>query len=223
MDSFTRRQFLCLGGGALAGVGVGGLVSLTVRGAEAAPPLRPPGALEEGAFLAACIRCGQCVEACPSDTLRLLGLSAGLLAGSPTWSASEAPCTVCQGEDGLLCIEACPTTALAELADGREIRMGMAHIRRGRCLAYNGTMCRACWHACPYPDEALYYDELLRPRIDEEVCIGCGLCEHACPTEPRAVEILPLGVEPVRGGGGRGGRGRGGDGGGGGGHRGGRG
>ena len=29
--------------------------------------LRPPGALPEKDFLAACTRCGQCVQACPYD------------------------------------------------------------------------------------------------------------------------------------------------------------
>ena len=33
--------------------------------------LRPPGALKEKDFLKACIKCGQCVEACPYDTLKL--------------------------------------------------------------------------------------------------------------------------------------------------------
>ena len=33
--------------------------------------LRPPAALKEDDFLATCIKCGMCVEACPFDTLRL--------------------------------------------------------------------------------------------------------------------------------------------------------
>jgi ferredoxin-type protein NapG len=33
--------------------------------------LRPPGALKEDDFLATCIKCGMCVEACPFDTLKL--------------------------------------------------------------------------------------------------------------------------------------------------------
>ena len=33
--------------------------------------LRPPGALSEKDFLATCIKCGMCVEACPFDTLKL--------------------------------------------------------------------------------------------------------------------------------------------------------
>ncbi|MFA6019322.1 MAG: 4Fe-4S binding protein, partial [Rhodospirillales bacterium] len=29
------------------------------------PRLRPPGAIDENEFLAACIKCGQCVQVCP--------------------------------------------------------------------------------------------------------------------------------------------------------------
>ena len=45
-----------------------------LRGAASrgAVPLRPPGALGEADFLAACTRCGQCVAACPFDTLTLI-------------------------------------------------------------------------------------------------------------------------------------------------------
>ena len=47
-----------------------------VRSAQALPAqaLRPPGALPEAEFLAACIRCGLCVRDCPYDTLSLATL-----------------------------------------------------------------------------------------------------------------------------------------------------
>ncbi len=45
--------------------------------------LRPPGAINENAFASACVRCGQCVQACPYDTLKLATLASGLSAGTP--------------------------------------------------------------------------------------------------------------------------------------------
>ena len=207
----TRRQALAMGGGLLAGCGLGGLYlgMDSVASASSGGVLRPPGALDERAFLSACIRCGQCVDACPFGTLRLTDLTVGLKkVGAPTFEASETPCYLCQGYDELLCIEACPTQALGPVADPREVRIGLAVIDQDICLAYNGAMCRACWHACPYPDEAIKYNEMLRPFVCAETCTGCGLCEYACPTETKSI-VIEADAERVHGGHGRRGSGRG--------------
>ena len=60
-----------------AGVcGVGVILGLQQQQAKAKEgvALRPPGALPEKDFLAACTRCGQCVQACPYDMLYLASL-----------------------------------------------------------------------------------------------------------------------------------------------------
>lgn len=188
MDAISRRQFFAVGGGAAIGVGFGlGFTSLH-RTANAQLLLRPPGALDEQDFLAACIRCGQCVEACPTDVLRLTDLEAGRAAATPYFVAAENPCNLCQGHDSMLCIDACPTAALTQLAF-EDVDIGRAHLCKGKCLAYNGTVCRACWQACPYPDDAIQFDERLRPQVRTSHCVGCGLCEYACPTDPKAITI----------------------------------
>lgn len=192
----TRRQAMAMGGGLLAGCALGGVIpgfaAVKIAGANAGGALRPPGALEERSFLAACIRCGQCVDACPFGTLRLTDLTVGLRrAGAPTFEPAQTPCWLCQGYDELKCIEACPTQALGAVEDPRDVRIGLAVIEESTCLAYNGVMCRACWHACPYPDEAIRYNALVQPTVDADACTGCGLCEHACPTEPKSVVIEP--------------------------------
>ena len=54
--------------GGLAAVGIAlGLQQQTARAHGVR--LRPPGALAEEAFARACVRCGQCVQACPYNTL----------------------------------------------------------------------------------------------------------------------------------------------------------
>lgn len=153
--------------------------------------LRPPGALPEEHFLAACLRCGQCVEACPAETLELADLEAGLACGAPFVTTRAVGCNLCAGHDSLLCILACPTDALQPVDDYREVDMGVAIVDRGLCLSWQGTTCRACWHACPYPNEAITLDWKTRPTVVAEACIGCGLCDHVCLTEPSSIRMLP--------------------------------
>ncbi len=182
------RRDVCLA----AGLGIGaGLALVVSTGAEkTSAHLRPPGAGTEAEFLAACIRCSLCVTACTYDTLHLVDLSAGLAAGTPAFDARANPCRLCSDHRTLLCIEACPTGALRDV-EIEDIRIGVARIDRETCLAHQGITCRVCWHACPFPDAALRYDKRLRPEIDADRCIGCGLCEHTCLVEPSAIVIEP--------------------------------
>ena len=33
---------------------------------------------------------------------------------------------------------------------------------------------------------------ILRPRIDEYLCVGCGICQNKCPVRPqRAIRVFP--------------------------------
>ena len=190
----SRRQFVA-GIGVVAGGGAGFVFRQASAGGLGACLLRPPGARPEPDFLAACVRCGQCVEACPFDTLRLaVGARAGIANGTPYLDSREVPCYLCQGYDDLKCITACPTGALGPVADITDIRMGVAVIDEQLCLAYNGTICRTCWHICPFPNQAIVFDQLLRPVVNSEVCIGCGLCDYACPTERSSIPIRPTGA-----------------------------
>ena len=70
--SAARRKFInsvaaAAGGGCLLALGAG-LYSKSTS-ALPAQALRPPGALPEADFLAACVRCGLCVRDCPYDIL----------------------------------------------------------------------------------------------------------------------------------------------------------
>lgn len=185
----TRRRFLL--GTCLAGITA--LSGLEIAALKAAAPalLRPPGALPEKDFLATCIRCGLCLEACPYRTLLLATPSHGVALGTPYIYARRMPCYLCQGYKELKCIAICPTGALRPVATWRKITMGTAVIDRNLCLAWQGILCRACWHACPLPGEAIELDELGRALINAEKCIGCGICEYVCITDPSSITVVP--------------------------------
>ncbi len=202
-----RRRFLldaartaC--GVALFGVGLG---LYGHRAAEANPPhaLRPPGALPERRFLAACLRCGQCVRACPYHTLRLARPEEPVATGTPYFVAREIPCELCENRP---CIRSCPSGALAPtLTDIYQARMGLAVlIDHETCLNFLGLRCDVCYRSCPLLDRAITLDAehnrrsgkhtLFLPVVHSKYCTGCGKCEKACVLDRAAIKVVPRGL-----------------------------
>jgi ferredoxin-type protein NapG len=105
----ARRKFLqsaALGAGMLGLSAAGILPVLARRQAR----LRPPGALEEDDFLAACIKCGQCVQVCPVEAIKLADLTDGFGVGVPYIDSRDQACDF--SCDAVQCVLACPTGAL---------------------------------------------------------------------------------------------------------------
>ncbi len=167
--------------------------------------LRPPGALPEKDFLATCIKCGMCVEACPFDTLKLAKPGDNKPLGTPYFEPRDVPCYMCTD---IPCVPVCPTDALDikkvttnNQLDINKADMGVAVVDTKNCIAYWGIQCDACYRACPLMDVAikLKYEKnertgkhaFLKPIVDSDFCTGCGLCEHACVTEKAAIFVLP--------------------------------
>ncbi len=170
--------------------------------------IRPPGAGKD--FLSRCIRCGQCIEACPYDSIMALDITAGALAHTPYINPLKTPCYLCQqrGPDGkdrpiskyLRCGEACPTGAIRKILNNKEVlakvpeemKMGVSVLNRDICLAWKYDSCGECYYNCPLKDKALRDrppGELLeditgiRPYVDQRYCIGCGMCNYVCPVK----------------------------------------
>ncbi|HXX82300.1 MAG TPA: 4Fe-4S binding protein, partial [Thermodesulfovibrionales bacterium] len=155
--------------------------------------IRPPGSLEEREFLKRCVKCGECMKVCITNGLHPTLIEAGL---EGIWSPVLVPrigycefrCT--------LCGQVCPTGAIKrlELRDKMKVKIGLAMIDKGRCLPYaHATPCIVCEEVCPTPKKAVWFEEakakdregkehiLKQPRVDLELCIGCGICEAKCP------------------------------------------
>lgn len=136
--------------------------------------LRPPTAIGEAAFAAACDGCAACAPACPEKVIRLDRER------RPVLQFLHGECTFCD-----LCADACPTGALVR--DGARAWTARAAID-GKCLAAGGVHCRSCGDACdraavrfrPLPDGRWL------PAIDD-ACNGCGACVAVCPVGAVAV------------------------------------
>lgn len=258
----ARRKFLQSVGLTVTFAGIPLLGFIPV--VDAGPPrLRPPGALDERDLLASCIKCGQCVQVCPVQAIKLGDITDGFGIGVPYIDARAQACDF--SCDAVQCILACPTGALTytkpDFLDIREgtllaaapilrakendpeptlnlkERIGLARLARPEsCLAVQGKgfkgqtrgaafkgelryvdvdrwkpipvrdhpydleLCDLCVRECPVKDAIE-----LRPVKDAdgvermtptvlEPCVGCGVCEMVCPTEPAAIVIAPQAV-----------------------------
>jgi ferredoxin-type protein NapG len=162
--------------------------------------LRPPGALPEAQFQAACVRCGLCVRDCPYDILTLATPEQPVATGTPFFVARDKPCEMCED---IPCAKACPTGALdKKLARIDEARMGLAVlIDHENCLNHLGLRCDICYRVCPVIDKAITLEQQRNPRtgahalfipvVHSEHCTGCGKCESACPLPVAAIKVAP--------------------------------
>ena len=151
--------------------------------------VRPPGALPEAAFLAACTRCGACADVCPVHAITKLPPSAGLAAATPVLDVAVTACLMCEA---MPCAAACPTPALEVPAWGwRDAKMAQVTIDESRCITYRDVECGICARVCPVGEDALRMDDRGRPVIGA-ACTGCGQCLNACVTTPTSLRAQPL-------------------------------
>ncbi|HMA86996.1 MAG TPA: 4Fe-4S binding protein [Desulfosalsimonadaceae bacterium] len=197
--SASRRQFLLAGAAGMgtAAISLTGLRAATdkktegeVRGVRL---IRPPGALPEASFLSTCVRCGECMAACPTNTLQPVWFAAGVLgmfspAITPTRKYCDPRCTACG--------DVCPTGAIRALSPVDRVwaKTGTAVIYRQKCLAWeHKKSCMVCDEVCPY--DAIEFEKKPDlpypvPHVKEDNCAGCGYCEHYCPVQNDAAIVV---------------------------------
>ncbi|HTZ18346.1 MAG TPA: 4Fe-4S binding protein [Dissulfurispiraceae bacterium] len=173
--------------------------------------IRPPGSLSEPEFLKRCVKCGECMKVCITNGLQPTLFEAGL---EGMWSPMLVPrmgycefrCT--------LCGQVCPTGAIRKLPleEKMKVKIGLAMIDKGRCLPYaHSTPCIVCEEVCPTAKKAIWFEQAIvqnregnkiavkQPRVDADLCIGCGICETKCPVRGRpAIYVSSVGESRSR-------------------------
>uniref|UniRef100_A0A7C5AL46 4Fe-4S dicluster domain-containing protein n=1 Tax=Desulfobacca acetoxidans TaxID=60893 RepID=A0A7C5AL46_9BACT len=186
-----RRQVVTALAAGVAAVPLVRLGSLGKRPAEHL--IRPPGAQEEGPFLARCLRCGQCLKVCLTNGLQPVLWEAGL---EGLYTPRLVPRMGYCAHTCTLCGQVCPTGAIPrlELPVKQAMVLGTAVINRTRCIPYTeGTDCLVCEEHCPVSPKAITFNEaevldleghqvrVKLPVVHPDRCIGCGHCEYVCP------------------------------------------
>jgi len=220
-SSKKRREFIqqMTGLGVLGLVAAGGVFSADYL--KAAPVrLRPPGAVPEEEFIGLCIKCGQCLQVCPYDSIKLEDIDGKAAVGMAYIEPRERGCYLC---DAFPCILACPSEALVhDHAQIQYVHMGVAVVHNPEgCLAKVGK---------PVPDEAIdrIYDHTTvlseEERRNKKVTIApddpekavlqkellqklekhrgenpCTICADMCPFHPDPTKAI--GMVDAKGGG----------------------
>jgi len=175
--------------------------------------IRPPGSIREEDFLRRCIKCGECMKVCPTNAIHPALLEAGFEGiWTPVLINSIGYCEY----NCVLCSHVCPTGAITPLtvekklgkaAGQKPVKIGTAFYDRGRCLPWAmNTDCIVCEEVCPTSPKAIWFETvevqlrngakkiLKQPRVDPNLCIGCGICENKCPIHDYpAVRVTSIG------------------------------
>jgi len=187
-----RRRVLgtAVFGAAAAALSLGSLAS---RRSAKRTFLRPPGAVAEKTFLKRCLRCGTCVEACPTGFIQPAALEAGIEGlWTPVGNARAGACEY----DCIRCTRVCPSRAIETMTpdEKKRFKIGTAVVDRSLCFTHaEGFDCTVCADHCPVPEKAIRFHDaevwdfqgkrtmVRQTYVVPDLCIGCGICENVCP------------------------------------------
>ncbi len=190
----SRRGFIYSIAG---GLGVGFLATqtpFTLRQSKL-QLIRPPGAIPEKEFLRTCIRCGECMKSCLTNTLQPCLWESGFSGlWTPKMDLRLAPCD----QNCNVCGKVCPTQAIrsVSLEEKNHAKVGTAILLKEKCLVWaQNKICLICDEICPY--NAIVFrsvDGFRRPFVIASKCNGCGFCEQRCPVlGESAIFVVPDG------------------------------
>ena len=186
--------------------------------------IRPPGAIDEDSFLAGCIRCYRCQDACEPGAIQFFNEAHGRSYHTPHVEPSLKACTLC-----MKCTQVCPTHVLEPLGfeDRARVAMATVELHPDLCLSHQARRirdeqahlmelgrapttsdapdqrrgpCGECFTFCPLRNRAIKLEPgaFLAPIVFPEHCAGCGMCEEICRVMVRGEPAIR--VVPTRGG-----------------------
>jgi len=191
---FSRRGFVYSLAGGLAVGFVATQTPFTLRQSKH-QLIRAPGAIPETEFLRTCIRCGECMKSCLTNTLQPCLWESGFSGlWTPKMDLRLAPCD----QNCNVCGKVCPTQAIRSLSleEKTHAKVGTAILRKEMCLVWaQDKLCLICDEICPY--NAIVFrpvEGYRRPAVIASKCNGCGFCEQRCPVKGEsAIVVVPNG------------------------------
>ncbi len=191
---FSRRGFIYSIAG---GLGIGLLATKTPFAIQQGKfqLIRAPGSIPEDEFLKTCIRCGECMKSCLTNTLQPCLWESGFSGlWTPKMDLRLAPCD----QNCNICGKVCPTQAIRSLSleEKTHAKVGTAVLRKEMCLVWaQNKLCLICDEICPY--NAIVFrpvEGYRRPVVIASKCNGCGYCEQRCPVKGEsAIVVVPDG------------------------------
>jgi ferredoxin len=149
-------------------------------------PVSPPGSASILNFNKNCTACSLCISVCPNDVLVPSVSEYGLtFIMQPHLDYHKGFCAY----ECVRCLEVCPTGAMLPLVkDAKKLtQIGKSVFIKENCIVNTEkTACGACAESCPTKAVHMvpFEGKLVIPETKDEICIGCGHCEYACPTTP---------------------------------------
>ena len=156
-------------------------------------PVTPPGSLSVERFKDLCTGCHLCVVQCPTQILKPAGLKYGFgYMLKPYMSFDNKYCNY----SCIVCSQVCPTDAIKPISveEKKVAQIGIAEFYLDLCIVKTDKNdCGACSEHCPTQAVHMvpYEGTLTIPKVEPDLCIGCGGCESICPVRPeRAIVII---------------------------------
>lgn len=194
-SSITRRDAI-MGAAAVAAVEKttdGGFAPISLPGVPKRPQsVLPPGAIKRSDFRLKCVGCQLCVANCPEHALKssLSLKDFGQVELDFRHGYCRLACTKCGS--------VCPSGAIKPLTEEMRLHVHMGHAiwKKDLCIRNtNKENCTACIRRCPVGALHLVEGAIV---IDKAACVGCGACEHVCPSRPMpAVFVKGFDVQRV--------------------------